>query len=64
MLPVAPEMMSSASTSGTPALKVSARVRAKRAIADWCRIWPITGSFSIMRSTSSRIFGERLSTAR
>ena len=51
MLPVAPATVSSASTSGTPALKVSARVRAKRAMAELCRIWPMTGSFSIMRST-------------
>ena len=59
MLPVAPATVSSASTSGTPALKVTASVRAKRAIAALCRILPMTGSFSIMRSRKCANASER-----
>ena len=59
MLPVAPATVASASTSGTPALKVTARVREKRAMAELCRIWPMTGTFSRARSMNSAKARER-----
>src|SRR3546814_13893260 len=59
-LPVAPATLSIASTSGTPALNVTARVRAKRAIDELCSTLPITGTFSSTRSAVYCSLGERL----
>ena len=49
-LPVAPATEVIASTSGVPAANMVSRVRAKRAIADFSRISPMTGIFNEMRS--------------
>jgi transcriptional regulator GlxA family with amidase domain len=50
MPPVAPATDSNASTRGTPAADMVAKVLAKRAMADLCRSIPIMGSFSRARS--------------
>src|SRR4249919_979543 len=59
VLPVAPATVSSASTSGTPAEKVTARVREKRAMAPLCITCPITGNLRIIRSSKCASAGER-----
>ena len=58
-LPAAPAVDSSASTRGTPALKVVARVREKRATTASWTITPKMGSFRAMRSMASPKASER-----
>ena len=60
MLPVAPATDFMASTSGTPAPNMVASVRAKRAMAAFFRIGPMTGICSDIRSMNWRIGRERL----
>ncbi len=58
-LPEAGPTESSASTSGTPAAKVVASVRDQRATEAFISSSPITGIFSIVRSTRRWTLGER-----
>ena len=60
-LPAAPETESSASTNGTPAAKVVARVREKRAIIELKTMSPITGSRSMILSITSENATDRFS---
>jgi len=59
ILPTAPSTPSRASTKGTPAANMVAKVRAKRAMADFSIMGPIMVTLRIRRSNTSRIFRER-----
>ena len=58
-LPAAGPTESSASTNGTPAAKVVAKVRDQRATEAFISSSPSTGILSMVRSTKRCTFGER-----